>query len=270
MYYFQHHIGDYASHTRHLEPMEDLAYRRILDLYYLHERPVNADPAVVARQVNLRDYVDVVRSVLEEFFELTDDGFRSTRADREIERVLNFSKAGKRGAEKRWANSKNAQPSPPTDDAPDGGLGGQQGKHSSSDGPLLAPKTHDPIPNTQEKEINKEKPASGDALADAAHPPAPQSLKISPKPKPTKALVMPCPANVTTDTWQAFLAQRNLMKAVVTPNVIQTIESEARKAGWSLEQALREIPARGWRGFKAEWVTKEADRQVSSLMRGGI
>lgn len=270
MYYFQHHIGDYASHTRHLEPMEDLAYRRILDLYYLHERPVNADPAVVARQVNLRDHVDVVRSVLEEFFELTDDGFRSTRADREIERVLTLSEAGKRGAAKRWGNSKSAQSNSLTLDVLDGVPGDQRSRYHDPNGPPLAPNTHDPKPDTQVKEINKEKPASGDALADAAHPPAPQSLKISPKPRPTKAPEVPCPANVTTDTWQAFLAQRNLMKAVVTPNVIQTIESEARKAGWSLEQALREIPARGWRGFKAEWVTKEADRQVSSLMRGGI
>ena len=42
MNYYPFHIGDYASHTRHLTLMEDLAYRRLLDLYYLHERPLNA------------------------------------------------------------------------------------------------------------------------------------------------------------------------------------------------------------------------------------
>ena len=29
----------------------------------------------------------------------------------------------------------------------------------------------------------------------------------------------------------------------------------------SLEQALSEIPARGWRGFKAEWVEKKVSPQ---------
>lgn len=28
MHYYNFHIGDYASHTRHLSPIEDIAYRR--------------------------------------------------------------------------------------------------------------------------------------------------------------------------------------------------------------------------------------------------
>ena len=39
MHYYSFNIGDYASHTRHLTAIEDLAYRRLLDLYYLHEQP---------------------------------------------------------------------------------------------------------------------------------------------------------------------------------------------------------------------------------------
>jgi len=35
MHYYQFNIGDYASHTRHLSDLEDLAYRRLLDAYYL-------------------------------------------------------------------------------------------------------------------------------------------------------------------------------------------------------------------------------------------
>ena len=37
MNYYPFHLGDYAARTAHLEPMEDLAYRRLLDLYYLGE-----------------------------------------------------------------------------------------------------------------------------------------------------------------------------------------------------------------------------------------
>lgn len=105
MHYYQFNIGDYASHTRHLSPMEDLAYRRLLDLYYLHERPLNADATVVAKQIGLREHVDAVHEVLKEFFEATPEGYRSNRADREIEhfhsKIEQASRAGKASAQRR-------------------------------------------------------------------------------------------------------------------------------------------------------------------------
>lgn len=105
MHYFQFNIGDYASHTRHLTVIEDLAYRRLLDLYYLQERPLNSGLTSVARQINMRDYEAEVKAVLEEFFELTDDGWINRRADQEIAKYQEFIAAGKRGAAKRWAKA---------------------------------------------------------------------------------------------------------------------------------------------------------------------
>jgi uncharacterized protein YdaU (DUF1376 family) len=84
MNYFQFHIGDYASHTRHLTNMEDLAYRRMLDEYYLKERPLSGDVQSIARQINLREYESEVAAVLNEFFQQTDDGWANARADQEI------------------------------------------------------------------------------------------------------------------------------------------------------------------------------------------
>jgi uncharacterized protein YdaU (DUF1376 family) len=105
MHYFQFNIGDYASHTRHLDLIEDLAYRRLLDLYYLHERPLNTDATVVAKQIGMRDDAAAVRDVLNEFFDLTEDGYRSSRADKEIEhyhlKIQQASRAGKASAERR-------------------------------------------------------------------------------------------------------------------------------------------------------------------------
>jgi len=105
MHYFQFNIGDYASHTRHLDLIEDLAYRRLLDLYYLHERPLNTDATVVAKQIGMRDNAAAVRDVLNEFFDLTPDGYRSSRADKEIEhyhsKIQQASRAGKASAERR-------------------------------------------------------------------------------------------------------------------------------------------------------------------------
>jgi uncharacterized protein YdaU (DUF1376 family) len=106
MHYYNFNIGDYASHTRHLTLMEDLAYRRLLDLYYLHERPLNVDATLVAKQIGMRDESETVRDVLNEFFEGTDEGYKNPRADREIAhfhaKIEQASRAGKASAERRF------------------------------------------------------------------------------------------------------------------------------------------------------------------------
>jgi uncharacterized protein YdaU (DUF1376 family) len=107
MHYYQFNIGDYLSHTKHLDLMEDLAYRRLLDLYYLHERPLNSGIASVARQIGMRDHETEVKTVLEEFFDLSDDGWINQRADKEIKhfhsKIDQASRAGKASAERRMS-----------------------------------------------------------------------------------------------------------------------------------------------------------------------
>lgn len=92
MHYYQFNIGDYASHTRSLSPMEDLAYRRMIDLYYLNERPLNMCSTRVAREIGLNDHVDSVEYILDNFFYKTDEGFRQKRIDREIKKYQSNSK----------------------------------------------------------------------------------------------------------------------------------------------------------------------------------
>ena len=115
MHYYQFNIGDYASHTRHLNPIEDIAYRRLLDIYYLHERPLNECYTVVARQINMREYENEVNDVLNEFFQLIDGGWVNQRADKEIShfkaKIEQASRAGKASAERRSnARSTDVQP----------------------------------------------------------------------------------------------------------------------------------------------------------------
>jgi uncharacterized protein YdaU (DUF1376 family) len=129
MRFYSFHIGDYASHTRHLTLMEDLAYRRLLDLYYMNERPLNARSADVARAINMREHEAEVATVLGEFFELVEgSGWVNRRADEEIVRCKSkqeqASRAGKMSAQRRFnARSTDVQP----------------------------PITHDPLPNTHER-----------------------------------------------------------------------------------------------------------------------
>jgi len=112
MYYYNFHIGDYHTHTNHLTLIEDIAFRRILDFYYLHEAPIKH--RTIARQIRMLEYEAEVLSVLNEFFHDTPNGYINPRADEEIAKYRELSNAGKRGAAKRWNNSPPiAPPLPP-------------------------------------------------------------------------------------------------------------------------------------------------------------
>ena len=77
------------------------------------------------------------------------------------------------------------------------------------------------------------------------------------------------PDGVSTTTWADFQKHRKAKKAPITDTVMAGIKREADKAGWTLENALIEICARGWTGFNAEWVTgKQADTR--GVLAGAI
>ena len=107
MHYYQFNIGDYSSHTKHLTPLEDICYRRLLDWYYLHEKPIPKDTNMVTRMLMLNGCSTEVEQVLNEFFVSSKSGWINPRADKEINayhnKVLLSSKAGKISAEKRKA-----------------------------------------------------------------------------------------------------------------------------------------------------------------------
>jgi uncharacterized protein YdaU (DUF1376 family) len=83
MNYYPFHIGDYISHTSHLTDAEDLAYRRMIDLYYQSEQPFT-DVEFVARRV--KSTPEIISVLLSDFFVKTEDGWRNKRADEEIEK----------------------------------------------------------------------------------------------------------------------------------------------------------------------------------------
>lgn len=54
-----------------------------------------------------------------------------------------------------------------------------------------------------------------------------------------------------------FTALRNKLRAPITKTALDGIRREAEKAGISLDRALAMCCERGWRGFKAEWVSDQ-------------
>jgi len=105
--WYKFHIGDYLTHTVHLSDAEDLAYRRLLDLYYMSEKPIPLDIRVVSRKIRLDE--DITESVLGEFFEHTENGYFNNRCHVEIERyqaqVANNQRLGKLGGRPKKTES---------------------------------------------------------------------------------------------------------------------------------------------------------------------
>ena len=224
MHYYQFNIGDYQSHTAHLTETEDLAYRRMLDWSYLHEKPLPPDPADVARLIRMRSQSDSIATVLQEYFQRTDEGWVSSRVMQEISKVGVKSEKAAESAKARWAKAKHANALQP-----------------QSEGNA----THNTIPKTQDT--------------------VPKKKTIAP------------PDGVTESVWQDWLQLRKAKKAAVTQTAVDGIEREARKAGVSLQVALETCCARGWTGFKAEWMapkiehltpTQKAAENMHVLTRG--
>jgi len=130
MHYYQFHIGDYISHTIHLSSEEDLAYRRLLDMYYDTEQPIPNNIPLVSRRLRLGS--DVVQTVLDEFFVASDDGYKNLRADLEIREYHAF-------IEKQRSNGK---------------LGGRPKKTQRK--PTANPDQSQKKPNQQPVTINQE------------------------------------------------------------------------------------------------------------------
>jgi uncharacterized protein YdaU (DUF1376 family) len=97
MHYYQFNISDYRSATGHLTNDEDLAYRRLLDMYYDMENKIPLDTQWVAKR--LRMDTQTVQAVLDDMFVKHEDGYFHARCQDIIQQYHAM-------AEKNRANGK--------------------------------------------------------------------------------------------------------------------------------------------------------------------
>ena len=102
MHYYLFNIGDYQSHTKHLDLFEDLAYRRLLDWCYLHERSLPDNIDEIARLICMRSHTDCIARVLQEYFVRIEGGWSNERVNQEIQKVNSKSEKAKKSAMARW------------------------------------------------------------------------------------------------------------------------------------------------------------------------
>jgi uncharacterized protein YdaU (DUF1376 family) len=233
MHFYKFHIGDYMSHTRHLSHYEDLAYRRLLDFYFLHEQPIKHRDA--ARHIGMKDHEEDVLTVLNEFFLSTENGFINVRADKEIAEFRKHQAVSAYGAFIRdnptLKNLVNKEDFifhylASSIDVYIGTLRGNdvpiKDTSSGDDAPLTT--NHKPLTIIKER-----------------------ATSVAP------------PEGVSDSVWQEFKTLRKAKKAPITQRAIDAITNEANKAGWTLEKALEECVVRGWQAFKADWVATKAN-----------
>jgi uncharacterized protein YdaU (DUF1376 family) len=86
MHYYQFHVSDYIHDTAHLSLEEDLAFRRLLDLYYTQEKPIPNKTHEVARRIRMSKHEHSIQIVLEEFFmfDMEHDCWTHKRCDETI------------------------------------------------------------------------------------------------------------------------------------------------------------------------------------------
>lgn len=112
MHSYQHHIKDFNNSTRHLTRVERTLYRDAIELYYDKEQPLPSDDfdRLARRLLVVTDEErGALKAILDEFFNLTDEGYRHDRCDEEIEKykqaLTSKSKAGKASAAARRKKS---------------------------------------------------------------------------------------------------------------------------------------------------------------------
>lgn len=114
-----------------------------------------------------------------------------------------------------------------------------------------------------ERETNRKAGRTNRAPHVNEPPPNHEPLTINQEPLNKNTSAVAPPVGVSDLVWADFCQHRKTKKAKLTQTAMAGIQSEADKAGWTLENALRECCARGWTGFKADWV-KPDDRREGS------
>ena len=236
MNYYPFHIGDYLSATRHLSWEEDAAYRRLLDTYYTTEKPLPAEVRAVCRLVlaTTDSQREAVKVVLEEFFELTNDGWKNGRADAEIAEMQAKQQKQRDKANARWDKQR---ATPGISHTTERGIASAMPQHKAADAAASIP----------------------DANAMPPTPtPTPTPIDISPEPfrasEPVSSFAIPLvdktEYRVTTrelDEW------RRAYPAV-------DVEQELREMRvWCMANPTKRKTRRGAPAFAVKWLAKAQD-----------
>jgi len=225
MHYYKLNIPDWNLSTSHLTLEEEAIYFRLVNHYYDTEQPFS-DLEMVFRRLRIVKQSAQAMLILREFFVETDGEWHHMRCDKELrlyrETREQQSEAGKASAVKRALNVK---------------------------------------PTTVERPLNEastESQRTGNQIETINQEPLTKNQEPLTKRKNAKVFSIDSMLEIGPELAMEFIKHRKAVKAPLSAVAWDQFVKEALKAGWTVEDAVRECIGRGWRSFKAEWVTSKA------------
>ena len=222
MHYYQFNINDYLSQTAHLDPIEDLAYRRLIEYYYQQEKAITSDMRTLCKRIRLAMHDEDVLSVINEFFVLSEDGltYSHNRCDKEIQAYKDKSEKASKSAKSRWNNTNENANAMRT-----------QCERNANQEPITS--NQEPITNNKN-------------IGDKSPRPQKKSSKFDFKGELLKVGV----SEKNADDW---LEVRKLKKQANTDAAFRLLMSEVGKSGLSVDEAVNFAAGMSWAGFKSDW-----------------
>ncbi len=222
MHHYPFHVGDYAGHTQHLDDLEDLAYRRMLDFIYLNETNLPESVDEIARLIRMRTHCERIAIVLREFFTLENSEWINKRASIEIAKYQAKSEKAKGSANKRWGKADaNAMPTQ------------CEGNANQNQEPITS----------KSKEIA---PAKTKTVAN-----------VKPKKEDGAHFLINIPDLHPKVAADYLAVRKDKGVAALTETAVMLIDNQAKKVGLTLAQAITFATGKGWAGFNANWYLRE-------------
>jgi uncharacterized protein YdaU (DUF1376 family) len=256
--FYAFNVGDYAIATAHLTELEDLYYRRLLDVYYAREQPIPLDERSAFRLVraSTQEAREAVSTVLAEYFERSENGWKHARCDAELATANHRRQI----ADARRANEAERQHRHREERKALFASLREFGELPSFDTPTVTlRRTLDElvtsaIRNGDGAESNSVQTAPlclTQRLTNTNPNPNPNPIKKK-KEKDIRAVARP--VDISDQVWADWLAIRKVKGMPLTETALSGITRQAAKAGKTLAEAIRLCAENGWAGFRADWL----------------
>ena len=225
MHYYKRNIGDYAKKAGRLSMLEHGAYTLLMDAIYDRETFPTLEEALDWAWARDDAEVAAIKFVLSKFFTLDGDRYVQKRIQDELDSYKAKAETNARIAKDREAKRKS--------------------KHELSRNVHEAcEEKHEPSPNHKPLTINQEPLTTN------------QEPETTVK-KKTSAFA-PCDMpEISQELAEEYIRHRKAVKAPLSRMAWSLFVGEAKKAGWTVEEAVGEAISRGWRSFKADWVQQK-------------
>jgi len=228
MHYYRFNIGDYKSHTSHLDPLEDIAYRRMLDYCYLNEIGLPESLEEIGRLISMRTHCDCIANVLREFFYIENCVYKNKRVEIDLHDFKSKSEKAASSAKEKWRKHRLS------------GAANAERTQCENDANAMLTNNHKPITNNHIINTPDESVDSSKSVA----------LKIKTEYNYDDLISIGINETIARD----FILHRKSKKSKLTETAWNGIVREAEKANLTIQQALQICIERDWKSFKADWV----------------